>query len=100
MRSRYSAYAGGLVDYIVETTDPDGPHWREDTDGWRTELIEWCETTEFLGLRVLGSDSDSTGHWVEFEARLSASGRSHSLVERSLFVKREGRWLYREALAR
>ena len=38
MRSRYSAYALGLVDYIIDTTLPAGPHWQADRSAWASEL--------------------------------------------------------------
>ena len=34
MRSRYSAYARSLVDYIIKTTHPDNPSYKKDRDQW------------------------------------------------------------------
>ena len=35
MRSRFAAYALGLVDHIVATTDPKGPQWQRHAASWR-----------------------------------------------------------------
>ena len=98
MRSRYAAYAKGLVDYVMETTDPEGPLWRTNERAWRAELEAFARETRFLGLSVWGSGEEGEGAWVEFEARLSRAGRPEALAERSRFVRRDGRWLYREAV--
>jgi SEC-C motif-containing protein len=53
MRSRFAAYAKGLVEYIVATTDPAGSHWREDQEMWRDEIRAFCEGARFEGLTIL-----------------------------------------------
>jgi len=94
MRSRYSAYAVGDVAYLMATTHPDGPHWRDDA-GWAEELAAFCESTEFVGLRVIGHGKLPNGEaWVEFEADLRQSGRAVPMHERSRFRRLDGRWLY------
>ncbi len=93
MRSRYSAYALGLVDYLIETTDPDGPAWRGD-DGWREELVRYCETTHFVGLRISGHGTTGDDGFVVFRADLRSGSRDALLSERSRFVRHGDRWLY------
>ncbi len=96
MRSRYAAYARGEVDYIVKTTDPDGPAWHEPEAEWRADIRKFGEDVQFLGVDILDSDLDDdagTGE-VRFRAKLRADGRDVSFVERSEFVRRDGRWLY------
>ena len=92
MRSRFCAYALGLVDYILATTHPDGPH--HGRYGHREEVARFCEITDFGLLRVYeaGADGD-TGH-VAFHAQLTQAGVDHSFGELSTFYRREGRWLY------
>ena len=45
MRSRYSAYALGLVNYIIETTHTENPHYRRDFSSWKKELKVFCKQT-------------------------------------------------------
>ncbi|MEI6531736.1 MAG: YchJ family metal-binding protein [Chlamydiota bacterium] len=77
MRSRYTAYVLGLVDYIRLT---------ETKSSSREELIAACKSMQLQGLTILGSSEDS----VHFEVK---SGKSN-WQELSHFLQREGRWLY------
>ncbi len=52
MRSRYSAYALGLSDYIINTTHPDNPDYNEDTKQWREEIDIFSRYTQFEKLEV------------------------------------------------
>lgn len=89
MRSRYSAFAKGLDDYLFRT-------WHPRT---RPEDVSSADTT-WTGLRILevvdGGPNDQHGI-VEFEARYSAAGRPGVMVERSTFERRAGRWFYLDA---
>lgn len=95
MRSRWSAYAVGAVDYIIETTDPEGPQFRPDREIWAEEIRRFCASTRFekLELREVGLVFGDRGE-VEFFARLSRAGEDVSFCERSEFVRRAGRWFY------
>lgn len=86
MRSRYSAYALGKADYILETTHPKSPYFEKDRKKWKKAILEFCKTTRFLKLEILGSGDD----WVHFIAHLSRG----NLEERSLFEKVNSKWLY------
>ena len=90
MRSRYAAYAMGLVDYIIDTTDPDGPHAQPDRAALSLGVQGFMDRTRFVGLEILGSGPD----WVKFKAVLTQGGRDASFVERSTFAQKDGRWLY------
>jgi SEC-C motif-containing protein len=94
MRSRYAAYAKGEVDYVVETTDPQGEAWQEPVAEWRAEIRRFGRDAEFLGVEILDAAVDGDAGEVEFRARLRANGRDTSFEERSVFVRRAGRWLY------
>ena len=96
MRSRYSAYALGLVDYIIDTTLPAGPHWQADRASWASELRSYCQQTEFLGLTILSApppEPSGRGR-VHFRALLCGSGRQTLQEEDSRFVHLGERWLY------
>jgi len=90
MRSRFSAYAVGDVEYIVATTHPGGPHFGFDPVRWRAGIREFCEQTEFAGLAVLDHGED----FVMFRASLVQEGRDASFTERSTFRMLDGAWKY------
>jgi SEC-C motif-containing protein len=95
MRSRYSAYAQKKAEYILDTHDPEG---RDDADLDATR--EWAERTTWLGLSIVATDAggerDDAGV-VEFVARFNdEKGREHSHHEVSRFVRRAGRWYYKD----
>jgi SEC-C motif-containing protein len=100
MRSRYSAYALGLVDHILRTTDPDGPHFQQDADRWRAEVQAFCDDASFDGLEVVGAHSEGEQGMVDFRAQLSSSRGTVVMAERSLFRRVHGRWLYHSGLRR
>jgi SEC-C motif-containing protein len=92
MRSRYSAYVVGAIDYLGETLHPDH---RADWD--RDATRRWADSSEWLGLRIADSDAgganDDVG-WVTFEADFRADGETHRHVERSRFLRHRGHWYY------
>ncbi len=83
MRSRYSAFALGLDDWLFVTWHP-----RTRPAGVGSDRL-----TVWTGLEILdtsaGGVDDETGE-VEFVARW-IDGRLH---ERSRFARRAGRWMY------
>lgn len=95
MRSRYAAYAVGDVDYILATTDPEGPQFEPDRAAWARSVADFSRATRFeqLEIRAASQVIDERGE-VEFLARLSRGGEDVSFIERSVFVRRDGRWLY------
>jgi SEC-C motif-containing protein len=101
MRSRYCAYALGLVEYLIKSTHPEGPHWRQDRGAWRRELHQWCKQTRFEGLQVLEVEQGPLAQegFVTFHARLSQDQRDLSFSERSRFTHHEGRWKYLDGRA-
>jgi SEC-C motif-containing protein len=90
MRSRYSAYAFGLADYIIKTTHPDNSDYTEEQQAWREDILLFCKGTLFSGLRVIDFTEEAHEAYVEFEASLS----SGLLWERSRFLKENDTWLY------
>ena len=87
MRSRYSAFVEGNVDYLLAT-------WHPET---RPETLELAPGQRWLGLAirdvVAGGEPDDTGE-VEFVARARLNGRGVRLHERSRFARQAGRWVY------
>jgi SEC-C motif-containing protein len=91
MRSRYTAYVRGAIDYIVDTHDPVK---REDVD--RDAATKWSKQAKWLGLEIVssaGGEADSEGA-VEFIARYQLGGQARMHHERSRFRKEGGAWFY------
>jgi SEC-C motif-containing protein len=95
MRSRFAAYATGAVSYIMQTTHPNGPHFKADAVRWAAEIERFCTQTTFERLVVREVAEDGDGAEVEFEAHLRREGEDCSFAERSVFARVDGRWLYR-----
>ena len=98
MRSRYTAYVRGAVDYLVDTHDAST---RKATD--RKAIAQWSRDTGWLGLEIVatekGSESDDEGI-VEFIARGVTQGKPFMQRERSRFRKVDGRWYYVDGVVR
>ena len=93
MRSRYTAYVRGAVEYLLATHDPET---RGSVDV--KAVTRWSKQTLWLGLEIVdtqaGRKADREGV-VEFIARGSTLGRPFEQRERSRFRKGEdGRWYY------
>jgi len=86
MRSRYSAYALGLEEYLLAT-------WHPSTRPAALHLGA-APQPKWLGLEVKrGPDEDGVAT-VEFIARYKVGGRAQRLHEISSFVREDGRWYY------
>lgn len=98
LRTRYSAYALGLADYIMNTTDSEGSAWWHDAEAWRANTRQFANSATFEGFRVISSESQGDAHTIMFKAKISQKGKDISMVETSQFVFREGRWLYKSGV--
>ena len=90
MKSRYSAYAVGNADYIMRTTHPQNSDYSNETSHWRAEIMQFCHTTLFHGLKILSVEDGVYEAFVTFEATLSTG----MFKEKSRFLKENGQWLY------
>ena len=91
MRSRYSAYALHLPAYIMLTTHPASPQFCHDTAQWSKEISEFCSTTEFKKLEILGFQEKDNFATVTFFAHLVQGEKDTSFTERSYFEQSKGR---------
>lgn len=96
MRSRYSAYCLGLIDYIIETTHPDHHDFTQKREEWKKQLRAFSSHTHFEKLEILSCEEmgANTGY-VTFTAHLRQAGQDRTFTERSLFEKVNDKWLYR-----
>jgi SEC-C motif-containing protein len=95
LRSRYTAYAIGEVDYIVDTHHSST---REEIS--RESVEEWSRGSEWLELAVLeaenGGKDDEEGT-VRFRARYRQKGGVFEHMENAFFKKEEGQWRFVDA---
>lgn len=83
MRARYSAFAVGKIDYLIDTVAP------EAREGMEPGALEaWSRESEWHGLDIVetvdGKPGDKTGI-VEFIAHFSRAGEREAHHERSTF---------------
>ena len=102
MRSRYAAYATSRVEYIIATTDPEGPQYEVDLDGWRASIASFCASTTFVGLTIEETSAREDEGEVRFIAQMLQDGERVAMREHSTFrrlrdgddEKAPGRWVY------
>ena len=87
MRSRYSAFAVGAMDYLLDT-------WHPDT---RPLVLDPSPDHTWVGLEIIeverGGMLDAEGI-VDFVARYRVDAMAGELRERSSFTRYERRWVY------
>ena len=89
MRSRYSAYVVGNVEYIGKTNDPETG---SDFDPVAAE--NWSKKSKWIGLEIVAASENE----VEFKARFIANGTEYTHHEVSLFRfdATNAQWVYRD----
>lgn len=92
MRSRFTAFVHGDLDYIEST------HAKEVRDDFNRSAAEsTVKSVEWVGLEIRdtseGGEDDDTGT-VEFAARFKKDGELLVHHEKSNFRRQEGRWVY------
>jgi SEC-C motif-containing protein len=95
MRSRFSAYALGLADYIIDTTHPHHEDSQQDLITRRKNILEFSENTRFDGLKIrefIEKSGDEA--FVTFTAFLTQNDQDARFTEKSRFLKHKDRWLY------
>lgn len=90
MRSRYSAFALHLKDHIVGTTHQNNPDYTQDTKEWKESIDEFCDTTSFTGLEIFEFIDGASEAFVKFKAVLG----DMQFIEKSRFLKENGKWYY------
>ncbi|MDN7124124.1 YchJ family protein [Pseudidiomarina terrestris] len=87
MRSRYSAFALGLSDYLLST-------WHPDT---RPEQLDLADNPKWVQLQIVSSDQQGAQGLVHFRAYFQVGQELSVHDELSSFVKEQGRWYYLKA---
>jgi SEC-C motif-containing protein len=92
MRSRYSAFVTGDLDYLQKTSAGEAALKFN-----RAELALSLPDTEWLGLQITAAEDGQAGDIrgsVTFTARFREHGRLHVQGERSEFRRIGGEWRY------
>lgn len=85
MRSRYSAYALHLIDYLWDTTHPAKRHLYNKVD-----MAQWARANHWLKLEIVSAKK----HVVEFKAYYQKGLQQYVHHERSQFKKEKEQWYY------
>ncbi|MEE4359159.1 MAG: YchJ family protein [Desulfococcaceae bacterium] len=95
MRSRFSAYAKKITDYIVKSTHPD----QRQADSPQT-VEDWAQNTRWHSLNILectdGGPEDTEGS-VEFVADYTEKNKRKKHHELAQFKKKDGKWFFYDA---
>ena len=90
MRARYSAFATGVVEFIVATT-----HSTTRPEVNLADITEWSQTSTWHGLQIIATrDVDENKTFVSFEAQFTQRGEDVSHREMSLFEREGGKWRF------
>ncbi|MCB1072726.1 MAG: hypothetical protein H7A41_00500 [Chlamydiales bacterium] len=89
MRSRYTAYTQGNLDYIEKTMRGEAlERFSRSESENNTQDVEW------LKLDVLFSEEEGDKGTVQFIATFRVAGEEHFMHEISSFEKVDGKWYY------
>ena len=97
MRSRYTAFTKGKVDYLLQSLHPD----KRDQHEERT-IRNWAMKSEWIGLEIIetekGMPEDTEGK-VELIARYRQKGRRENHHELAEFKKEDDTWYFYDGQA-
>ena len=89
MRSRYTAYTQGNLDYIEKTMRGEALQRFDQSNAEKN-----AKRTEWLKLDVLFSEEEGDIGTVQFIATFRIAGEEHFMHEISSFEKVSGKWYY------
>lgn len=101
MRSRYTAFALGLGEYLYDTLASGHADRRAPRDVAAIELSRMKHHQRFLGLQILHAEAPAAGAAsgeVLFFAKVFSKGEDFSFAELSHFVREDGSWKYESGL--
>ena len=98
MKSRFSAYAMELPDYIMQTTHPKNSYYLSDKAKWKKLIDESYGGVLFKKLEILEHTHNNVEGYVTFKATLEKLGQDISFQERSRFIFENSNWFYLDGL--
>ncbi len=94
MRSRFSAFATGRVDYLMKTLHPDHDERKLPDDVLRPMIQSACRAYRYTGLEIEATSSEGDRGSVTFFAKVFEKGADQSFREVSTFGRVDGGWRY------
>lgn len=92
MRSRYTAYVLGNIEYLIQSHHSSTSPIRE-----QKEILKWTTSVKWLRLEILnfteGEENDIKGT-VEFKAYFEEGGEEEVIHENSKFIRENNYWVY------
>lgn len=98
MRSRFSAYALDIPEYIIETTHPANPQYKQNKFAWKRNISQFSKSHSFNKLEILDFEENKTVATVTFIAYLTQDNKDCTFTEKSFFEYSGGRWMYLEGI--
>ena len=94
MKSRFSAFAVLIADYIIFTTHENNSDYISDLKSWNQDIMNFSKNTSFERLEILDFIEGEVESFVTFKATLFQDNTDISFIEKSRFLKVEDKWLY------
>ena len=94
MKSRFSAFAVLIADYIIFTTHENNSDYISDLKSWNQDIMNFSKNTRFERLEILDFIKGEVESFVTFKATLFQDNTDISFIEKSRFLKVEDKWLY------
>ena len=94
MRSRFSAYSAGNVDYILRTLHPNHADRAIPEEVLRETIRKGMSAFRYLGLTVEEAREEGQRAFVTFTAKIMKQAKDHSFRETSEFEKTAEGWRY------
>ena len=94
MKSRFSAFAVLIADYIIFTTHENNSDYISDLKSWNQDIMNFSKNTRFERLEILDFIDGEVESFVTFKATLFQDNTDISFIEKSRFLKVEDKWLY------
>ena len=90
MKSRYSAYVLGNIDFLMTSHHPSTRPVLE-----KQEILTWTKSVEWQRLEIIeAKEANSNEGFVIFKAHFRENGESSVIFEKSRFIKENQHWTY------
>jgi len=97
MKSRFSAFAVLIADYIIFTTHENNSDYISDLKSWNQDIMNFSKNTRFERLEILDFIKGKVESFVTFKATLFQDNTDISFIEKSRFLKVDEIWKYVDA---
>ena len=94
MKSRYTAFVLNDCNYIIKTTHTQNCDYTEDIEVWKASISHFSTMSDFKKLEILDFIETSEESFVTFKATIYQNSDDISFIEKSRFLKEQGRWVY------